>query len=678
MHIFRDKRLLSRLSLSDTTLHLGGVVKGHVLETREVGSFLDIAHHCVWYSNESVANILSFHLLESDGHSPFYDRERKVFVVQSPEFGDLEFPWDEHAEHYVCDFEKHLSKCRRKTLVCHTLATIADNESQYPKRVVKAARRARELIARLGFPSTGKLAELINSGNLTNEVVSVQDVERSLDIYGASVPSLKGKTQKRKPTQIPLEIPRKVVRGPLAMHIDIIFVRATPYLLTVTTPLGYIMCDVLSAAAAPLSYEQMEPFVRSTKAIRRSLLMMLNRYRAHNFAVSTILSDNEGGVTQMDEELSNLGCHVIACGPGQHIALVEHKAKLVKQRRRCHLYHVPFAIPILLEMYLVYHCVYTLNCMPTATRGDHVAPQVDFLGRKLDSARDVRFVWGDLCQAHNPDNIITNSDKARTDTCVLLLSTANLNGSVKMLNLATWRVVTRDQWTVIPYDTATIQQLTARALKDEVALSSKQREAYRAKDAVFRRIYQPLTETLDYEETPAMVMPTESPPVLHREATVESPDVETQDRPSPVIDQPVVTHTGDQRGVSTSDESDTADSTPNPRNEQVNTPVPPVPPTTAAPESEGVPLVPPTTTTAPSAPSVDTPEIVETPAPPVHVPRYNLRERKTPRITEAMAPKSRGKTATVIAAQHPRRILSFATRARFFEHSKRVRRVVVW
>ena len=368
----------------------------------------------------------------------------------------------------------------------------------------------------------------------------------------------------------------------------------------------------------------------------------------------------------MDDELSSLGCNVIACGPGQHISLVEHKAKLVKQRRRCHLHHVPFAIPMLMEMFLVYHCVGTLNFMPTATRGDHVAPQVDFFGRKLDSARDVRFVWGDLCQAFNTDNIITNSDKARTDTCVLLLSTGNLNGSVKMLNLASWRIVTRDQWTVIPYDTTTIQMITARALKDEVSLSSKQREAYRAKDAVFRRVYQPLGDLTDYEEVPAMVLPTESPPVLHQEASVESPEEETQDLPSPVIDQPESPpeDSSDQRGVSTPDASSAKDSTPilPPTSVQQATVLPPVP------------LVPPPTTAPPTvvAPAANLQPVptASTTKPPAPVHGYNLRERKTPRISESMGPKSR-KAATLLASQHPTGALSFAARARFYNHSKR-------
>ena len=56
--------LLSKVSRSKTSLHLGGIVEGHVLKTDQIGSFLDVADHCVWYSPESVANILSFHQLE--------------------------------------------------------------------------------------------------------------------------------------------------------------------------------------------------------------------------------------------------------------------------------------------------------------------------------------------------------------------------------------------------------------------------------------------------------------------------------------------------------------------------------------------------------------------------------------------------------------------------------------
>lgn len=105
VHIFCNIKLLSPIVSSDTTLHPGGIVKGHVLKTNTVGSFLNIGSHNVWYSKESVANILSFRQLEVDGHCPSYNRLKEAFIVSTPNHGVLEFPWNDNAEHYVCDFD---------------------------------------------------------------------------------------------------------------------------------------------------------------------------------------------------------------------------------------------------------------------------------------------------------------------------------------------------------------------------------------------------------------------------------------------------------------------------------------------------------------------------------------------------------------------------------------------
>ena len=185
--MFREHALLPHLFSSDAEPHLGGIVKGPVLKTGETGGFLDVADHCVWYSPESGANALSLHQLVVDGHSPCYDPLKTVFVGQSPSLGVLEFPWDDHAEHHVCDYGKHLSKCHNKKTVCHPLATIADNESQHPKRLMKAVCRDSALIVRrLGSPSTGNHCRADNSGIVTNEVVSVQELARAQTSNGPS------------------------------------------------------------------------------------------------------------------------------------------------------------------------------------------------------------------------------------------------------------------------------------------------------------------------------------------------------------------------------------------------------------------------------------------------------------------------------------------------------------
>jgi hypothetical protein len=575
VHIFNNKKLLNKpLRQSDIPLHLGGIVNGQVLKTQWLGTFLDIAVGNVWFSSQAAANILSLHLLHEDGFYSHYNSKDDTFCLSTPNDGVLVFEWDENIEHYVCNFDCHVRKKHDKTQVGVAFPTIAENSAKYPARQVKAATAARELLQRAGFPSTGKLKELVNSGNLVNTQTSVQDLERATDIFGPDVAALKGKTRKLQPTSIALERPRSVIRGALVMHVDIVFMRGVPYLLSVTTPLGYLMVDVLSEGAKPVGNDELEKFSRrSTTMIRKALFKMFNAYRARNYTVEKLLTDQEGGVLKLSGEIEALGCVMNPGGPGQHVPLVEHKAKLLKERRRCHIHHVPFALPFIFERYLISHCVFTLNIMPTKTRGDHIAPAADFFGRKIDTARDLRFTWGDLCHAHNPNNTVTNSDRARTDACVLLLSTGNLNGSVMMMNLATWTVVTRDQWTLVPYDQTTLGQINSRALADDVSLSTQQRSAHRAKDAIFRRLHGAILGAPDDDDLG--LIPDENPPTMHEEAPTDdvrapiSPDV----APTVLEDTPDDRQTADQGGV---DDPSTDISPINDPQTEVQAPVTPV------------------------------------------------------------------------------------------------------
>ena len=642
VHIFNNKKLLKKpLRQSDIPLHLGGIVDGQVLKTQWLGTFLDIAVGNVWFSSQAAANILSLHLLHEDGFYSQYNSKDDAFCLSTPNDGVLMFKWDENIEHYVCNFDCHVRN-QDKTQVNASFPTIAENSAKFPARQVKAATAARELLQRAGFPSTGKLKELVNSGNLVNTQTSVQDLERATNIFGPDVATLKGKTRKLQPTSIALERPRSVIRGALVMHVDIVFMRGVPYLLSVTTPLGYLMVDALSDGAKPVGADELDKFSRrSTPAIRKALFKMFNSYRARNYTVEKLLTDQEGGVLKLSGEIEALGCVMNPGGPGQHVPLVEHKAKLLKERRRCHIHHVPFALPFIFERYLISHCVFTLNIMPTKTRGDHIAPAADYFGRKIDTARDLRFTWGDLCHAHNPNNTVTNSDRARTDACVLLLSTGNLNGSVMMMNLATWTVVARDQWTVVPYDQTTLGQINSRALADDVSLSSQQRTAHRAKDAIFRRIHGSILGAPDDDDVG--LIPDENPPTMHEEAPMD--DVVTPTVPDDtaivVDDTPGDRQTVDQGGV------DDHNTDILPRNDiQIDTQAPDTP-AVDLPTTSTEPLETPSEVVAPVEPATVTDEVEEDDLlEPNSTPtesRYNFRHPK------------RYPSSTVFASFHRRR-----------------------
>ena len=64
------------------------------------------------------------------------------------------------SSHYACDMAN----------TDHTfVTTVADNMRQYTKREVEQAKTARELMARLGYPSSQATIYMLDIGNSENE-----------------------------------------------------------------------------------------------------------------------------------------------------------------------------------------------------------------------------------------------------------------------------------------------------------------------------------------------------------------------------------------------------------------------------------------------------------------------------------------------------------------------------
>ena len=65
------------------------------------------------------------------------------------------------------------------------MTTVADNMRQYTKREVEQAKTARELMARLGYPSSQATIDMLDAG-VTNCAVTKQDVRNADAIFGSS------------------------------------------------------------------------------------------------------------------------------------------------------------------------------------------------------------------------------------------------------------------------------------------------------------------------------------------------------------------------------------------------------------------------------------------------------------------------------------------------------------
>ena len=117
--------------------------------------------------------------------------------------------------------------------------TVANKKEMFTKREIEGADRAVSLQAKPAYPSKQALKWVIQSNQIQNCPVTVRDVEVAEQIYGKSVPALKGKTVRSQPPPVSTEI-IKVPRDVLKLHkdlvqgMDIFFVNKQPFLITLT------------------------------------------------------------------------------------------------------------------------------------------------------------------------------------------------------------------------------------------------------------------------------------------------------------------------------------------------------------------------------------------------------------------------------------------------------------
>ena len=81
--------------------------------------------------------------------------------------------------------------------------TVESRKSEYTRRQVDEADRARYLIRRLAYPSQSELKWLISNNFFRHNDLLVDDFRRATTIYGPMVEVLKGKGTRTKPQHIP-------------------------------------------------------------------------------------------------------------------------------------------------------------------------------------------------------------------------------------------------------------------------------------------------------------------------------------------------------------------------------------------------------------------------------------------------------------------------------------------
>ena len=461
VNIFCNANLLTDIRKSQHAILLNGVqLEAKGVRVDQEGDFGEIGP--VYYSRRATANILSFAAMADSGADIRYEHETGCFVMRpagsstSYSFSRQNLPGST-GRFYVCDASGMVgvkSPCQPIEQVMVT--TVRDNMLKFTKREIASAAAAREMLARMGYPPVEMAIAMIRGGN--NFSVSEADFRNAHTIWGKCLASLRGKSHKKSSSVADISLTPAPVQQQQVLSVDIMYLEATAILIAVSTPLDMTL-------AVSLIRLDTGKTSRQAAVVKPALNEMIAILKSRNFLVHVIMSDGEGAIGKMRPDLMALGIEVDVSAAGGHVARIERRIQMVKERARAHICgRLPFTLNELGNTYLALYCVSRINCQQSGSRPGGLSPRELFSGRRVDGTLDFRAAFRDyaVCTVPNTDNTMTS----RTEDCIVMLPTHSRTGSFKMLSLTTGRIVTRDQFKIMPMPQSVIATLNAMAIRE--------------------------------------------------------------------------------------------------------------------------------------------------------------------------------------------------------------------
>ena len=319
-----------------------------------------------------------------------------------------------------------------------SVETVLENELMYNKKEIETAKLAKLLTRRMGYPSAYKLITMIERGVLNNCPVTAKDVIRALKIYGIDVFYLKGKENHRSVSfQEALTVPRLIDKRQV-LYLDNMFIVKICFLVSVSKPMGLITVTPLGNLSGS----------RSAVNLKEAIRQHINVYAKYGFIVAEAHSDAEAGIVAEQEWLASNGIAYVPNPEDVKVGIVENGIKRIKNTARCILHSVPYHLSFILLIWLVCYSVYCINFQISRVGREGLCPRQELTGIRPDVKRDFRVGFGDFVQCFQKG--AGNSMDQRTVGAIALLPTGSQTGAVKFLSLASGKVITRNQFKILP------------------------------------------------------------------------------------------------------------------------------------------------------------------------------------------------------------------------------------
>jgi hypothetical protein len=125
----------------------------------------------------------------------------------------------------------------------------------------------------------------------------------------------------------------------------------------VSTPLDLTPLDLSTSLT---SADMLKP-LRAAAAVKKGIHYFMGVLQSQDFKAKLIMSDGEGAVAKLKTELNMLGVEGDISGAGGHVARVERRIQVLRERMRTHVHILPFALSLLCLSLFALYCVSRLN-----------------------------------------------------------------------------------------------------------------------------------------------------------------------------------------------------------------------------------------------------------------------------------------------------------------------------
>jgi hypothetical protein len=235
VHLFCNPQFVSDVRSAEKQLQLKS--NGDNLPISEVADFNGFNEE-VWYLEDAITNILSLSLVKHE-YSISYDGED--FIIHQAKHGYADMVFKPHPSGlHVYDPDDP-----RGHASYSFAETVEENMAMFTKRQIVNAELARKLQAGMAYPSILDLKWVVQSNQIRDCLITAQDVNVALKIWGPSVALLKGKTVRHTPpvvVQDIVEVPKEIRENHkrVTLMINNFFVHRVPYFVTLSLRICFL------------------------------------------------------------------------------------------------------------------------------------------------------------------------------------------------------------------------------------------------------------------------------------------------------------------------------------------------------------------------------------------------------------------------------------------------------